>query len=102
MHIESPTRREIWLAVLLLLSLLLISRSRSDFGVSPSLRTRPNVNTQSKNSSYVEHEVAPQPLRDRIRWGTGEIPHTEVVAHVPGELYIVGSWVFLPLMSLRV
>ena len=91
MHIESPTRREIWLAVFLLISLLFFSRSRTNFDVAPSTRTSgPNDNfSPSQNSSDVEQEITPQPFRDRLKWGAGEIPQTKIVAHVPGTLLYV-------------
>jgi hypothetical protein len=92
MHIESPTRREIWLAVLLLVSLLFVSRSRPDFVLSPSIQSGPSDKPATQNSTHVEQEIPPQPLRDRIRWGAGEIPQTKIVAHVPGEWW----WKALP------
>jgi hypothetical protein len=88
MLIESPTRREIWLAVFLLVSLLFISRSRSDLNLPRSVRAGPEDNLPTQNSTYLEHGIAPQLLRDRVRWAS-QVPQTKIVAHVPGELCLM-------------
>jgi len=85
MHIESPTRREVYLAILLLVSLLFVSQSRPDFDLPASVQTGSSDKQATPNSSNVEQAIAPQSLRDRIRWGAGEIPQTQILAHVPGE-----------------
>lgn len=84
MHTEAPTRREIWLAVVLLLSLLFLSRSHSKFELPVSVETGINGNQSTTNSSFPGNEIALQSLRDRIRWGKAQVPVTKIVAHVPG------------------
>ena len=81
MHIEAPSRREVWLVVLLLASVLLISWSNPSSSVtSTGSALQEGVVV---NSSL---EVKPKNIRDVVQWGTGEVPHSSVVAHVPGEL----------------
>ena len=87
MHIELPTRREVWLAASLLVSLLFFSKSRADLDITPFVH---DDKSPTHNSGYVEHEREPELLRDRIRWEANDsIPQTKIVAHVPGELHLV-------------
>jgi len=90
MHIEAPTRREIWLALFLLVSLLLISRSRSDLNIPPDVRVSGLL---TENSSHVQHHSAPH---QRIQWGTGEVPQTKIITHVPGKLSSAVERVYMP------
>lgn len=93
MHIEPPTRREISLAVFLLVSLLLFSRSRSNLEFSPLNRT-----FSAHNSTQHGYQVTAQNFRGLIRWGKGEVPQTKLVAHVPGELpMFLFSCLFIPM-----
>jgi hypothetical protein len=91
MRIEKLTRREVWLAVFLLVSLLSLSKSRANFNLTPSIQTPHDDKPPTHNSSYVEHEREPKLLHDRIRWGANDVPQTKIVAHVPGESCLVFS-----------
>lgn len=84
MHIEPPTRREIWLAVFLLITLLFVSRSRPTFELPSSASTGSQHDLATHDSASHGTELAPQSPRGRIRWGSGEVPQTKLVAHVPG------------------
>ncbi|KZP22516.1 hypothetical protein FIBSPDRAFT_1043561 [Athelia psychrophila] len=95
MHIEAPSRREVWLAVLLLLSLLLISRSNSASSFSSA-----GTGAQEDAQPHSAVKVQPQNIRDVIKWGTGEVPHSAVVAHVPGwtiidKLYLLNGTLYI-------
>lgn len=80
---QPPTTREIILVVTLLFTLITLSKHRHepivpDLDVSPSDHsTRTNLSQPSEVSLY-----APSP---RIAWGDGPVPHTTLVAHVPGK-----------------
>jgi hypothetical protein len=91
MHIKSLTRREVWLAVFVLVSLLFLSKSHANLDHTPFIRTPHDHRPPTYNSSYVEHERERELLHDRIRWGANDVPQTKIVAHVPGESYLVFS-----------
>lgn len=85
MHTETPTRREIWLAVFLLVSLLFLSRSSHSPNALPaSIQTDLHGNLSAPNASLAGDEIVLHSLRDRIRWGKAQVPETKIVAHVPG------------------
>lgn len=86
MHTEAPTRREIWLAVFLLVSLLFLPGSHSDLELPASIHTGLYGNSSTRlNSSLISNDTGPQNFRDRIRWEMAQVPETKIVAHVPGR-----------------
>jgi hypothetical protein len=101
MHTETPTRREIWLAVFLLVSLLFLSRSsHSSYVLPASIQTGLQGNLSAPNASLAGDEIVLHSLRDRIRWGKAQVPETKIVAHVPGwtifdKLYMLNGTLYI-------
>ena len=85
-----PTSREILLLTILFGCLLFFSAT---------LHKTPGTTSDLVHSPFiVEEEVATQPLtletqytlqvlNTPLSWGTGQVPETKIVAHVPGELH---------------
>ncbi|KAJ3551278.1 hypothetical protein NM688_g4797 [Phlebia brevispora] len=97
-----PTPREIFLLGLLLTGLLIFSTT-----IHPSTLSVSDLSKLRTNYYPTEDEVEPPPstfesqyslqaLNVPLRWGLGQVPETQIVAHVPGwtifdRLYFVNG-----------
>jgi hypothetical protein len=91
--VAPPTRRELVIVTLLLVFLLLVSRSNHQ----PALPPHSSVVNSDKHgvSTTPGHADTYQFSRARLSWGTYPVPQTKVLAHVPGRF-------LLPVWSYRV
>jgi hypothetical protein len=88
----APTAREICLVLILLTTLLAISKTNHDFSLRKT--PRPVLSGLDGNPLAIvdspvlaDHHHAAQNWRTRLSWGSEPVPETKVVAHVPGAFF---------------
>lgn len=98
-----PTAREITLLTFLLVSLLYISSTfkSNNLTVSEIVKLRANAFTGSvlgggygrdddteKKPVTFESQYSLQTLNKPMYWGMGQVPQTQILAHVPGMCFV--------------
>ena len=88
-----PTAREIVLLTVLFTSLLFFSATfpRNSGSVTDILKTLPYVVEEELDTAplTLETQYTLQALNRPLSWGAGQVPETKIVAHVPGELFVL-------------
>ncbi|KAI0314669.1 hypothetical protein OF83DRAFT_1063437 [Amylostereum chailletii] len=96
MHPSAPTQREFLLVTLLLVGLLFFFS-----GSSRSTKSSYAVDTpHTLISSTTGHGLPELPESARVSWGSGSVPISKIVAHVPGwtiidKMYVLNGTVYL-------
>ncbi|KAL1938799.1 hypothetical protein VTO73DRAFT_11179 [Trametes versicolor] len=99
-----PTARELCLLSALLIGLLYFSATfpRHSGSVGDYIRTAPHVveDVLDVQPLTLETQYTLQALNPAFRWGTGQVPETKIVAHVPGwtifdRLYVLNGTIYL-------
>ncbi|KAI0634976.1 hypothetical protein C8Q77DRAFT_1171784 [Trametes polyzona] len=100
----TPTARELCLLTSLLIGLLYFSATfpRPSGSVAEYIRTTPHVveDVLDVPSLKLETQYTLQALNPPFYWGTGQVPETKIVAHVPGwtifdRLYILNGTMYI-------
>lgn len=85
-----PTPREIFLLALLLVGLLTFSATvqPSNLSIPDLTKLRANLYPFEGDAALppptFESQYSLQALHAPLSWGSGQVPQTEIVAHVPG------------------
>lgn len=84
-NIGPPTKREIWLSVVLLVSLLLFTRVNYTAKYHPSyLETTAHKPHFETTAAVIDTPSKPTTYRTKSYWGSAEVPSTQILVHVAG------------------
>lgn len=86
LNVGPPTKREIWISIVLLVSLLLFTRVNYTARYQQSYIDAVTHKSKDHVNSVTDTPSSPRNYRTRSFWASGEVPETQILVHVAGKL----------------